>query len=515
MKVLMIDDEPLARIGMRSIVPWEENGFTLVGEARNGLEGLELARRHRPDLILVDIVMPEMDGLTFIREVKKFLPNARLIIMSCMHETHYLQKAIRLGVSEYILKDKIDPTDIIETVRRVAEEIRRGKVLEEGEAAEAVNQNLVFTEFMGMVLRGRIRDGSLILEKLRSAGLAGPGERLAAAFLGLDYPEQEEELLDYSALSVCQEVASSSLPGFLFVAGKNQLAALFSLSPAVDYAYLNRFFRQLGDTLLQCLDCTVTMGMSRPFTDAGECFASLEEARQAQELGFIYGKGKLFFGEEGNSSGQEVFTLLNRILKEEGKAALAGLPGQLEELPARMKQGRLTAAQCREVYGDLYGHAKRLLRSSCSNWEDPLLEGLQPFASLENFQDAESYARELGLYISHAAQELEQRRALGKRNAVEEIRRYVNGHIREKLSLESVARSVFLSPSYVCRIFKRETGENLQDYIVRRKLEEAVLLLPERKVGEVSDLLSFSSHSYFIKLFKQKYGATPFQYQKK
>ena len=172
---------------------------------------------------------------------------------------------------------------------------------------------------------GRIRDGSLILEKLRSAGLAGPGERLAAAFLGLDYPEQEEELLDYSALSVCQEVASSSLPGFLFVAGKNQLAALFSLSPAVDYAYLNRFFRQLGDTLLQCLDCTVTMGMSRPFTDAGECFASLEEARQAQELGFFYGKGKLFFGEEGNSSGQEVFTLLNRILKEESFQSLSAV----------------------------------------------------------------------------------------------------------------------------------------------------------------------------------------------
>mgnify|MGYP002282675508 CR=1 FL=1 len=81
MRVLVVDDEPLARIGMRSIVPWEENGFTLVGEAKNGVEALELARKYRPDLILSDIVMPEMDGLTFIREVRRFLPDTRLIMM--------------------------------------------------------------------------------------------------------------------------------------------------------------------------------------------------------------------------------------------------------------------------------------------------------------------------------------------------------------------------------------------------------------------------------------------------
>lgn len=247
MRVLVVDDEPLARIGMRSIVPWEENGFTLVGEAKNGVEALELARKYRPDLILSDIVMPEMDGLTFIREVRRFLPDTRLIIMSCMSEAQYLQEAIRLGVSEYILKESIEPADIIEAVRRVAEQIRRERVIGDGEAADAVNRNLVITEFMNLVRAGRIRDAQTIGEKLRAEGLVPQGGRLAAACIGLDYPQEEGEgFSDYSALSVCQEVAASSLPGILFVSGKKRLSGLFSLGPSVDAAYLERFSGSCG-----------------------------------------------------------------------------------------------------------------------------------------------------------------------------------------------------------------------------------------------------------------------------
>ena len=123
MKVLIIDDEPLARIGMRSIIPWEKNGFNLVGEAGNGIEGLEMAKRYSPDIILVDIIMPEMDGIEFIRRVKPILPDSKIIIMSCMNEIQYYQEAIHLGVSEYILKDKINPQEILETVGRVADEL--------------------------------------------------------------------------------------------------------------------------------------------------------------------------------------------------------------------------------------------------------------------------------------------------------------------------------------------------------------------------------------------------------
>lgn len=516
MRVLVVDDEPLARIGMRSIVPWEENGFTLVGEAKNGVEALELARKYRPDLILSDIVMPEMDGLTFIREVRRFLPDTRLIIMSCMSEAQYLQEAIRLGVSEYILKESIEPADIIEAVRRVAEQIRRERVIGDGEAADAVNRNLVITEFMNLVRAGRIRDAQTIGEKLRAEGLVPQGGRLAAACIGLDYPQEEGEgFSDYSALSVCQEVAASSLPGILFVSGKKRLSGLFSLAPSVDAAYLERFFRQLRDTALQCLDCTVTMGMSRPFADAGECFERFAEAEKAQENGFFYGKGRLFLFREEAPPEHEAFSQLNRLLKTEGKGALASVREQLPGLMACVRESGLSASRCGEVYRDVYSHVKGLIRVTCQDWEDPLLDRLHRFSSFEGFQDVQEYAEAFAGFLEEAERELSLRRSAGGESVIRSIRLYVEQHLEEKITLETVSRSVYLSPSYVCRIFKRETGENLQDYIMDKKLERAAVLLREKKVGEVSDQLAFSSHSYFIKLFKEKYQMTPFQYQKR
>ena len=115
------------------------------------------------------------------------------------------------------------------------------------EAADAVNRNLVITEFMNLVRAGRIRDAQTIGEKLRAEGLVPQGGRLAAACIGLDYPQEEGEgFSDYSALSVCQEVAASSLPGILFVSGKKRLSGLFSLGPSVDAAYLERFSGSCG-----------------------------------------------------------------------------------------------------------------------------------------------------------------------------------------------------------------------------------------------------------------------------
>lgn len=516
MKVLVIDDEPLARIGMRSIIPWEENGFTLVGEARDGYEGLDLSRRFRPDLILVDIVMPRMDGLTFIREVRKILPNVKLIIMSCMAETEYLREAIRLGVSEYILKDKIDPADIMETVKRVVGEIRKERVLEDGEAAETVNNNLVLQQFMNMVFQGKIQDTRKIADKLHSEGFEMQNKQLRAAFLELDYQTEEaEDFLDYSVLSVCHKVLNESMPSVVFVTGKKQLAVLMELQLDISVSFLQRMFIQLRDTVLQCLDCTVTMGVSDPFSEPARCSGGFGQARQAEENGFFYGKGQLYLPHMYTKQyAEEPMALLKRILKLNAKTAFPELLSLLPLLLSAIRQSGLSPKHCGEIYGDVYSHIKTIIRSVCKSWEDPILVGLQSFSSLEDFQDAEVYGRELYTYLASIQPELSLRGSTEGENPVELIRQYVDSHIEGKMSLHSISNAVYLSPSYVCRIFKRETGENLQDYIVTRKMEHAAQLLKTRRTGEVADIMAFNSHSYFIKLFKKQYGLTPFQYKK-
>ena len=126
-KVLIIDDEPLVRMGMNSIIAWEEHGYKIVGEAGNGVQGLEKIREYRPDLVLIDIMMPQMDGLTVIEESRKEGFAGKFIILSCVSEIEYLQKAIRLGVSSYVLKSSVNPQEILETVEEAAAEIKKEK----------------------------------------------------------------------------------------------------------------------------------------------------------------------------------------------------------------------------------------------------------------------------------------------------------------------------------------------------------------------------------------------------
>lgn len=103
-KVLIADDEHIIREGIRDSVPWPDLNMTVCGEAEDGEEALELALKHKIHIALVDLNMPIMNGITFMKELREQLPECRIIIISGHDEFSYAQEAIRLGVDDYILK---------------------------------------------------------------------------------------------------------------------------------------------------------------------------------------------------------------------------------------------------------------------------------------------------------------------------------------------------------------------------------------------------------------------------
>jgi len=123
-KVLIADDEPIIREGVRMAVDWQSLHMEVVAEAEDGEEALELALRHQVDILLVDLNMPIMDGITLMKHVRESLPDARLIIITGHDEFQYAREAIRLNVAEYILKPA-NPAQLYQVLEAV------GKSLEE------------------------------------------------------------------------------------------------------------------------------------------------------------------------------------------------------------------------------------------------------------------------------------------------------------------------------------------------------------------------------------------------
>jgi len=103
-KVLIVDDEKYVRMGIKSDTDWALIGCEVVGEASNGLEALEVAENTRPDLVVSDIRMPKMDGIELAEKLIEKYPNVKVIFLTAYNEFEYARQAVRIGVSDYLLK---------------------------------------------------------------------------------------------------------------------------------------------------------------------------------------------------------------------------------------------------------------------------------------------------------------------------------------------------------------------------------------------------------------------------
>ncbi len=115
--ILLADDHPVVRQGMRNLLDTEA-GFLVVGEAENGLEAVELAEQLKPDVVVVDMMMPRLNGLEAIRQITARLPDTRCIVLSMQSADPYIVQALKAGASGYVLKDS-GPNDVINAIHQV------------------------------------------------------------------------------------------------------------------------------------------------------------------------------------------------------------------------------------------------------------------------------------------------------------------------------------------------------------------------------------------------------------
>ncbi len=486
MKVVLIDDEPLQLIGMRSIIPWEEHGYSVVGEAHTGKEGVEVIGRERPDIVVVDILMPVMSGLEMIQTLKAHGQNAHFIVLSCLNDIEYYRRAIQLGVSEYLQKDLITPAMLLDAVNRVAEEVRRERVLEDNEGASAVvNEGLVLTEFMNLVLAGVIADSDAIAGRLRDYGI-DPNDGIRMASLSVHAQgEMAEELLEYSVIGICSEIWGKR--ALFFRMHRGQIAAI--LRADLDTP-VERMFTRMRMTADQCLDCVLTMGISDVITDVRGMLSAYQVAMRAEEVGFFGGAGRLYTPASVRRYNEAIY----REIKHRITYSINDTPPEaLSDLILASGTDRAHAVRLMISY---------LYRASAPYREfdiQPWVEAVERAASLSDAVDC------AGRMIAAMAS------ASGMIGA---IRDYVQHNIRGRVSLEDIAEHIHMSASYVSRLFKRETGENLSDYIRREKIEEAQRCLKTHSVGDVAAMLGYNSTGHFISIFREQTGMTPLKYKK-
>jgi len=302
-KVLIVDDEPIFRMGLQTCLDWNALGFQIVGHAADGEEALRLIGERRPDVVFTDIKMPVMDGLELTERIMAQYDDIFVIILSCYNDFDFVREALRLGAVDYMVKLYVNPEEFAEFLRRMKERIdqrkekRHHEMLIRREFQISISQ-LKENFFKNLLLTSRV-DKSELLQKIKVLDLRIGTDGNYAVELYIDRYFQavnrlgDEQLLKFAFLNIVNEVINEAARGEAFEREKGSYAAAVRLPPGDPAAVCRRMVGRINEITESMYGFTVSAGMSRRSGRLRELAELLREAQEAG-LGRFYAKNGYF-----------------------------------------------------------------------------------------------------------------------------------------------------------------------------------------------------------------------------
>ena len=518
-RVLLVDDEEDIREGISRKMDWLGLGFSLVGEAANGQDALELAESLRPDVILTDIKMPFMDGLELCRILTDRLPAARFVVFSGFDAFEYAKQAIQMNVVEYILKP-INADELSAVLRRLKDQLDR-------ERAERRNVELLrsrYTEnlpvlrelFYANLLDGHIEPGT---ERERAArldiDLQGEEWAVGLAYIGSD---RRDALSTLSVQKLLEESLTADRCRLSLY--NDWVAVIVSLTESFTIYDLIRVLDRVCTLAASYLGLTLTVGVGAPCKELSGMARSAAEARTALEYRSMVGRGQVIYIGDLEPDGGQVLTFEEADERTLTAAVRLGSEQEVRDaaatLAGKIREANPSAGQYNLFLMELVTHLMKMTRRSGVGVEEvfgtgfslPIQDSALP--SLEELEDwcAERYLRLRTL--------IRRRQTDSAGQTVETAKEYIRQHYAESdLSVEKLCAYLHLSSTYFSTLFKRETGTSFTAYVTTVRMEAAAEAIrgTEEKTYLIAQRCGYEDPNYFSYVFKRHFGVTPTKYR--
>jgi len=527
-KVLIVDDEHLVRYGIKAMIDWESVGFKVVGEAGNGKEGLHAFEELAPDVVISDIKMPVMDGMEFIGRVRSLDKQAKLILLTCLEDFDYVQKALRLGTTDYLIKSDMMPKDLEQVMlnlKNALDEERAGSGHpHEQQASESPMETVASDTLLMGLAHGTLSSAHVTEAKLQASGLSQWKGRLILLQIGIDYmeelgkrmPESEMVLLHTRGAEVIREASSAEgcvIEQFSGSAGEwNVLLkdAGSDIAARLGERIIARFSDDWG--------ISVTVGASSPFQSLSTLRDAYAQAEHRYKLKLFLGSGIVIDSEPPRQPGPEsvpapmMSKKLNDYLYSLDKEAMRQYVIRIfDDAEARLDYERVQLISIElllnltAMYSDLTNDHEWLYERKKELYDQ--IKGIETLVDMKRWfvEVYEELIRKVrSVYSSDQA-------------AIPKVIAYIDQNYDRELSLQVLSRHVHLSKNYLANLFKKETGEGVIDYITKVRLERAKALLrgTDLKSGEICSKVGIPDSKYFSKLFKKMEGMTPSEYRER
>ncbi len=512
-KVALVDDEMLVRIGMKSVIPWQEFGFILVGEASSGEEALELCRKMEPDILLVDIVMPGISGIELIRRVKHLYPSTACIILTCLDEMDYVKEAMAIGAAGYFTKITIDQVRMLELLMQLKLEIESRK--------QKDNELLTLRHYID-------KHRWLIRERQFQDWLSNQrGETYAAQ---QELPDTMQQMQDADQLIVIRmskaridnrRLLKESIFNLLedIVQHLPMAIGIFP-SGDLEFAMLCRTSHvELADSKLRSLKQEISESLRMYFnmeqveiqaeamsslSDLADAYARLMNSQTETAISpHALETQQISVFEE---SYERIETSMMDAIRDGNQSAALRA---VEELLNSMQAAHLDLERMRRYALQCMFALEKVCRQFGESVDDYFA-----YDQIDRMIRCESQEQlgvclidDCAVIIGRLMQALDN----SSRSEIARVVEFIRKHYQERLTLEYVSSIANMNRTYFSRLFKKEMGVGFVDYVTQYRIERAKDLLRNKdlRVHEIAELTGFVDENYFSKVFKRYTGISP------
>lgn len=511
-KAIVVDDEEMIRKGICSVIPWEKLKIDTVKIASSGIEALKIMEDEIFNIMITDICMTEMDGLSLVEKINLLNPRLKIIVLTGYDNFEYAQKCCKMQVDDYLLKP-VDEIELENTIGRLITNLENQKMISHRQKINSRIQGLTEQLKLEQIMQNMIHEPMKIdeIKKLLVDYSLNKGEVLQIALVcpviddNLSW-KQHFELLNLSIKNTCIELFDSKKEGITFEdQNKNIVIATFVREEFEDVTdrikYLINYLKNEYDINPKIVMGSIVEGFNRVNISYNDACSLLNNKN-------------IYDGIITKEPMEERLRLFSEIVQNLRKTMMDNLDNvenvimayeaYVDAIKFYNVSTSLVKKTCFEVGSGIYFSYIMAKGEVVDNKIDSLIISLKNC----NFDDSIKITRDFIIQMLKADIR-ESHEIIGKAKG------YIKQHLNEEISVYSIAEMLYLTPTYFSKLFKSSTGEGCNSYIISKRMEKAKLLLEttSMKTGKIAVSVGYKDINYFSLAFKKQTGMSPTEFR--
>lgn len=507
-KVLIVDDERIIREGIANAISWEDNGFTLLGTATDGIDAYEKIKNDVPDIVITDIIMPGMNGVDLIAKVSGEYKEISFIILSGHGEFDYASRAMEFGVKHYILKP-CDEGTIIPVLEKV-----RNEKKEKEDFLESINYNLkkVIPQVKEQFLREFAMGGRYSNYEINYFRDLFEIREDKFKLVILKIVGEHDLLKKFALKNIACELIQEDRVCLSSILEDN----IIILINSINLDELSNIFTKIKETFFQHFKAITSIAVSNEnsFKNIQEMY---DEVQECLKYEFYLGEGSIITNKDIEFEDIDEISELKVDYDAIGTAIKTGdvesinlkLKSLFEVIDRKKVEIEIAKTYCIELF-------LVIIRQQAIEKIREYSKGISKIDNMSTLSQIYKYIKDIAYEIAKKNYD-DTNKNYGM--VINEVVKCIEDNIsNEDLSLTWIAKEVlFMNENYLGKLFHKQTNEKFSQYVMRSRMEKAkdLIISNDYKIYEITERIGFADNTqYFSQVFKKYTGYTPSEYKK-